>query len=95
MIEVIQVTDNQFNVRIHNIYKSIFTRASQYHNKNYESKYKDVIFKDILMHENEDFIKKYNIKCIPTTLFLKDGDLILKKEGIMATGHILEAIENI
>ncbi len=57
--------------------------------------YKDVIFKDILMHENEDFIKKYNIKCIPTTLFLKDGDLILKKEGIMATGHILEAIENI
>jgi thioredoxin-related protein len=95
MIEVIQVTDNQFNVKIHNIYKSIFSRASQYHNKNYESKHKDVIFRDVLMHKNEELIKKYNIKSIPTTLFLKDGDLVLKKEGIMATGHILEAIENI
>jgi len=95
MIEVIQVIDTQFEVRLHNIYKSIFSRAAQYHNKNYESKYKNVIFKDVINHKNPKFIKEYSIQHFPTTLFFKDNKLIIKKSGMMATDHILEIIENI
>ena len=95
MIEVVQVIDVQFKNRISTIYQSIFTRASQYHNKNYESKYKEVIFKDLIYHKNKKFIEKYDIKGIPTTLFFKDKELVFKKEGIMATNHILQILEEI
>ena len=95
MIEVIQVIDTQHEDRIGRIYQSIFSRASKYHGKNYESKYKDVIFKDLIYHKNYDFIKKYKIQTLPTTLFFKDNELVFKKEGIMATNHILHILEEI
>ena len=95
MIKVVQVIDTQFEFRIGKIYQSIFSRASKYHNKNYKSKYKDVIFEDIVFHQNLAFIRKYEVNILPTTLFFKDGELVFKKEGIMATNHILHILEEI
>jgi len=95
MIEVVQVIDTQHENRIGKIYQSIFSKASKYHNKNYEAKYKEIIFKDIIFHENHDFIKKYEVNVLPTTLFFKDNELVFKKEGIMATNHILHILEEI
>ena len=95
MIEVIQIVDTQFESRIGKIYQSIFSRSSQYHNKNYESKYKEIIFKDLIFHKNRKFVKEFNITILPTTLFFKDNKLVFKKEGIMATKHLLQLIEEI
>jgi len=95
MIKVVQVIDTQFENKIGKIYQSIFSRASKYHNKNYEAKYKEVIFEDIVFHKNYDFVKKYEINILPTTLFFKDNELVFKKEGIMATNHILHILEEI
>ena len=95
MIEIIQVIDTQFENRINKIYQSIFSRASKYHNKNYKSKYQDIVFKDLIFHKNQEFVKEYNITILPTTLFFKDNKLVFKKEGIMATGPLLQIIEDI
>jgi len=95
MVEVIQVVDTQFENRIGKIYQSIFSRASQYHNKNYESKYKEVLFKDLIFHKNKKFIDKFNITILPSTLFFKDNKLVFKKEGIIATKDLLQIIEEI
>lgn len=95
MIKVIQITDTQHPDRINSIYQSIFTRASKYHNKNYKSKYKDVVFENLIYHKNKNFIKEYKIKVIPTTLFFKNNQLVKTAEGIMATAHILQILEEI
>ena len=46
--------------------------------------------------ENKDLSKKYNVKDVPTFIFLdKNGDEILRKEGIVSKEDLIKIIEDL
>jgi len=45
---------------------------------------------------NKAAIKKYNISLVPTVIFLdKTGETVLKKEGVVKSGEIIEILDGI
>ncbi len=42
-----------------------------------EEKYKDVVFEEIDVEENEELADKYNIRAVPTTVVLDENDNVL------------------
>ena len=42
-----------------------------------EEKYKDVVFEEIDVEENEELADKYNIRAVPTTVVLGENDSVL------------------
>lgn len=44
---------------------------------------------------NPEFVKKYEIRSIPTTLFMSDGNVLLKKVGVYTAEELEKTIEQI
>lgn len=55
-----------------------------------EDKYKNIIFEEIDIEENEDLASKYLVKSVPTTVILDENGNVLSKFSGIATKAILE-----
>ena len=63
-----------------------------------EEKYKDVVFEEIDVEENEEFADKYNIRAVPTTVVLDEkGNVLSAFNGNLSKRDLedkLDEIEN-
>lgn len=55
-----------------------------------EEKYKDVVFEEIDVEENEELADKYNIRAIPTTIVLDENDNVLSSFNGNVSKKVLE-----
>ena len=70
------------------VYAPIFEKVSK------DEKYKDIEFKKIDVDENEELASKYNVRNIPTTLFISDDEeLVAKLPGMQTEQNLRSKIE--
>jgi len=52
--------------------------------------FKDILFEDVDIEENNDIAEKYKIRSVPTTLFFDENDNVIQKVSGMQTKNNLE-----
>ena len=55
----------------------------------------DVSIMSIDIDENPDMASKYSIRNIPTTLFMKEGNVVLKKVGVIQAPEFEDIIKTL
>lgn len=55
----------------------------------------DVSIMSIDIDENPDMASKYSIRNIPTTLFIKEGNVVLKKVGVIQAPEFEDIIKSL
>lgn len=55
----------------------------------------NVSIMSIDIDENPDLASQYNIRNVPTTVFIKDGNLISKKVGVIQAKEFEDIIKNL
>ena len=55
----------------------------------------DVSIMSIDIDENPDMASKYSIRNIPTTLFMKEGNVVLKKVGVIQPAEFEDIIKSL
>ena len=55
----------------------------------------DVSIMSIDIDENPDMASKYSIRNIPTTLFMKEGNVVLKKVGVIQPAEFEDIIKTL
>lgn len=55
-----------------------------------EEKYKDILFEEIDVDENEDLAIKYGIRGVPTTVILDENNKVLTKFSGNVSRNVLE-----
>jgi thioredoxin 1 len=52
----------------------------------------EVKFFEVDVNESEELAEKYNIRCMPTILLIKNGEVVERRQGFMDDIKILELI---
>jgi thioredoxin 1 len=71
------------------IYEPIFEETAK------NSLYTDIYFATIDIDQNPDLSIEYEIQSIPTTLFLKNEEVVARKVGVLDKTEIADAIEKL
>lgn len=68
------------------MYAKTFEEVSQ------NEEFKDIMFEEIDIEENEDVAEKYLVRSVPTTLVLDENDCVIHKVSGVLTKNNLEEI---
>lgn len=59
------------------------------------TEFKDVTFCTVNIEDNDDIVREYGIKSLPTLIFLKDNNVIDKKIGNITKNSIINSIQKL
>ncbi len=60
-----------------------------------EGEFKEVTFFKVNVDQNEDLSGKYNVMSIPTTVFLKEGEEVDRRIGLMSSDSFKKVLKSL